>query len=125
MTRRMTAKPRLMRRKSSLSASDRPAEPSGAILVGESIAAKNAAGIVSAKTLPGVISVLSSLPTTKRVNLPNREERVIQLRALRMELLFPYSGAASEERGTRTEQQVKQDDACVDQHVMRYSSRDE
>ena len=43
------------------------------------------------------------LPTTIRVNLPKREERVIQLRAMRVELLLPYSSAPSEERGTRDE----------------------
>jgi hypothetical protein len=102
MTRRMTAKPRLMRRKSSLRVSDGPVAPWEPLLLPESIAAKNAAGMVSAKTLPGLLS-LRDLPTTKRVNSPNREERVVQLRAFRAELLFPYSGAASEERGTRDE----------------------
>jgi hypothetical protein len=89
-----------MRRKSSLSVSDGPVAPWEPLLLAESIAAKNAAGMVSARTLPGL---LSALPTTKRVNSPNREERVVQLRAFRAELLFPYSGAASEERGTRDE----------------------
>ena len=64
MTRRMTAKPRLMPRKSALRASDGPMTPSTPSLLLPSIAAKNAAGMVSAKTLARIISNLSSFPET-------------------------------------------------------------
>jgi hypothetical protein len=52
MKRRMTEKPRLMPRKSALRVSDGPWTPSAPSLVPPSIAAKNATGMVSAKTLP-------------------------------------------------------------------------
>ena len=75
-----------------------PSAPSLALPL---IAAKNAAGMVSARTLTGVISKLSSLPPDS--NPPDCEERVVQLRALRVQLLFQYSGTAGEECGTRNQ----------------------
>ena len=100
MTKRITAKPRLMRRKSSLRVSDGPVAIWVPLLLLVSVAAKKAAGMVSARTLPGLSAPCR---TGKRVNAPDCEECVIQLRAVRVQLLFPYSGAASEERGTRDE----------------------
>jgi hypothetical protein len=64
MTRRMTENPRLMPRKSALRVSDGPWTPSAPSLLLSSIAAKNATGMVSAKTLPGLLATFSSLPET-------------------------------------------------------------
>jgi hypothetical protein len=55
------------------------------------------------KTLPRLLASCHRFPsliTTKSVNPPDCEERVIQPRAMRAQILFQNSGAVSEKCGT-------------------------